>query len=224
LSDEQVVDFLRRHPDFLARHPELFEVLTPPDRTEAGNVVDFQQMMIERLKDENGRLRADHRELVKTTRSNLQSQNRVHAATLDLMNARSFEHFVETITTDLAIHLQVDARTLCLEHDEEGPMPRTRSGVRLLPVGAVDRLLGGAVDYRMRPSIEGERAVYGGVATLVRSDALIRLSVSDASPPGLLAVGAREPDHFAPDQGPDLLLFLARVIESTARAWLDLPA
>ena len=57
----------------------------------------------------------------------------------------------------------------------------------------------------------------------MRSDLLIRLSIGRGAPAGLLALGSRDPDAFVERSGRQPYLFLARVIESTARAWLDLP-
>jgi hypothetical protein len=59
-------------------------------------------------------------------------------------------------------------------------------------------------------------------ASLVRSDALVRLKVSRHAPAGLLALGARRPGVFHPGQGTELLVFLGQVIEHVIRAWLDL--
>ena len=47
--------------------------------------------------------------------------------------------------------------------------------------------------------------MFGGGAGLVRSDALIRLKISAAAPPGLLAFGTRHPGYFNPGQGTELL-------------------
>ena len=33
----------------------------------------------------------------------------------------------------------------------------------------------------------------------------------------------RDPDSFGPEQATELLFFLAKVLENTIRAWLDLP-
>ncbi len=221
-TEEQVVAYLKRHPDFLAHHPDLIEFLTPPERQNGAGVVDFQSAMIERLQSELGGIRANHDNLVSTTRGNLSSQARIHQAVLDLLNARSFEHFVEAITTDLAVKLDIDCAALCIESDKPNA-PRPRTGVRFLPLGAVDALLGEDAMSKLRPAVAAERRIYGAGATLVKSDALLRLAISPESPTGLLALGAREPGHFQPKQGTELLSFLARVIESTARAWLDLP-
>ena len=40
---------------------------------------------------------------------------------------------------------------------------------------------------------------------------------------GLIAFGTRHPGFFNGNQGPELLTFLARVLEHCIRGWLDLP-
>jgi uncharacterized protein len=59
-------------------------------------------------------------DLVATGRSNLAIQSRVHEAILALLRAASFEEFVETITTDLAVILDVDVVTIGVEQAAEG--------------------------------------------------------------------------------------------------------
>ena len=38
-----------------------------------------------------------------------------------------------------------------------------------------------------------------------------------------MCFGSREPEAFGPDMSTELLFFLAKVLENTIRAWLDLP-
>lgn len=223
LTEDQVADYLRRHRDFLDRHPELIADLLPARHSGGRAVVDLQQYLIERLRRDLAEMRSTHDSTVTAARGNLQSQQRVHGAVLELMNAPSFEHFVESITTDLALKLDVDVVSLCVEAARPN-QPRTKSGVRFLALGSVDILMGPSKPIVLRPAIAAERAIYGGGAALVKSDALLRLAISDEAPVGLVAIGSREPGHFRAGQGTELLLFLARTIESTARAWLDLPS
>lgn len=225
-TGDEVAAFLRRHPDFLARNPELVEVLRPPEREAEGNVVDMQHFMIERLQTRLGDLTDDHQSLVETTRGNLLSQARVHAAVLEILNARSFEHFVHAITSDVAMHLDLDVVALCVERepaDRPANTPPPRTGIRFLRDGEIDRYINEGEPVALRTGIKAERRIYGPGAALVRSDALLRLSISEDAPRGLLALGSREPEAFADDQNMVLLEFLTRVIESTARAWLHLP-
>jgi hypothetical protein len=222
LTDEQVVEYLRRNRDFLERHPGLIADLLPPRHGNGRAVVDLQLYLIERLRRELDEMRATHDSAITAARGNLQSQHRVHGAVIDLMNAASFEHFVESITTDLSLKLDVDVVSLCVESSRPN-QPRPRSGVRFLAEGAVAALMGPGKDITLRSNVAAERAVYGPGAALVKSDVLLRLSISAEAPVGMVAIGSREPGHFRPGQGTELLLFLAKAIESTARAWLDLP-
>jgi hypothetical protein len=38
-----------------------------------------------------------------------------------------------------------------------------------------------------------------------------------------MCFGSRNPEAFGPDMATELLFFLAKVLENTMRAWLDLP-
>jgi len=71
--------------------------------------------------------------------------------------------------------------------------------------------------------VAGDAMVFGAAAGLVRSDTMLRLTISPAAPLGLLAFGTRHPGYFNPGQGTELLGFLARVLEHCIREWLDLP-
>jgi hypothetical protein len=76
---------------------------------------------------------------------------------------------------------------------------------------------------RLERDCGGRTDIYGSMAGVVNSQALIRLFISSRSPAGLLALGSRDPDMFAPGRGTDLISFLSGVIERLIRLWLDLP-
>jgi uncharacterized protein len=222
LTAEDVSHFLRDHPDFLAQRPELMAQLTPPASDLGRGVVDIQQFMVKRLQGEVGRLQDQQRELITTTRANLNNQNRVHAAVLFLLDSTSFEHLIQTITTDLAVLLDLDLVALAVE-SPSGELPSGNpSGVMVWPTGSISQLLGRR-DCLLRGSIQGLESIYGPAAQLVRSEALVRLHFSSEAPDGLLAFGSREPDMFHAGQGTELLTFLSRVIERCIRSWLDMP-
>ncbi len=224
-TGDQVAEFLRRNPDFLQRNPDLVEILRPPSRTLNGqddNVADMQHFMIGRLQSRLTDLEGDHHSLVQTTRTNLLTQGRIHAAVIDILNARTFEHFVHAITSEVAMHLRLDVIALCLER-EPADRPTTPNGIRFLQPGEIDSYINPDEPVALRSEIRAERRIYGPGAALVRSDALLRLYISSESPRGMLALGSREADSFTNERNLDLLEFLGSVIESTARAWLDLP-
>ena len=219
----QVAAYLRRHPDFLIRYPDVLDGLKPPMKSRGNGVVDLQHFMVERLRSEIQRLRSDQDDLVAVSRDNISTQGRVHKAVLALLAAPSFEHLIEVVTTDFAVLLDVDVVSLCIEGSDD-PLPRIgMGGVHLLEPGSVNRLLGQKRAVMLRADAAPEESVFGGAASLVRSDALVRLSIGSTTPAGLIAFGTRHPGFFNGNQGTELLTFLARVLEHCIRGWLDLP-
>jgi len=219
----QVAAYLRRHPDILLRYPDVLDGLKPPMKRRGDGVVDLQHFMVERLRTEIQRLRSDQDDLVAVSRDNISTQGRVHKAVLALLAAPSFEHLIEVVTTDFAVLLDVDVVSLCIEGSDE-PLPRIgMGGVHLLEPGSINRLLGHKRAVMLRADAAPEESVFGGAASLVRSDAMVRLSIGSTAPAGLLAFGTRHPGFFNGNQGTELLTFLARVLEHCIRGWLDLP-
>jgi uncharacterized protein len=220
----QVAEYLRRHPDFLLRHPDLLDGQAAPARKKGEGIIDLQQFMVEKLRRDVARLRADQDDILANTRDNLSTQERIHKAVLSLLAAESFDHLIETVTTDLAVLLDVDTVSLCVEAlDERAPLVRVE-GVQVLAPGTVIDILGATRHVLLRDDTTGDPVIFGAGAGLVRSDALLRLTVSDRTPPALLAFGTRHPGYFNPGQGTELLNFLARILEHCIRVWLDLPA
>jgi uncharacterized protein YigA (DUF484 family) len=219
-----VVAYLRQNPNFLVEHSELFEVLTPPALRLGDRVVDMQHFMLERQRAEIGRLKAQQRALIATTRANLASQSRIHGAALALLAAQSFEQLIQIVTTDLAVLLDADVITIGVE--QIGPQRRrlSHNGVQILEAGTVERVLGPDREVALHSEVAGDPKLFGSGAGLVRSAAIVRLSVSAAAPPGLLCIGNRRAGKFHPGQGTELLGFLARTLGITIAAWLDLPA
>ena len=218
----EVAAYLKAHPDFLETHPDVLTELSAPSRGD-GNVVDLQSFMIERLGGEVTRLRETQKDLLATARKNLATQSRIHEAVIALMTAPSFEHLIEAMTTDVAARLDLDVIRICIEASEETPAGCRTPGVRVLTPGRIDELLGPDLQILLRPDVEPDPEIFGSAAALVQSDALVRLHVSSGTPPGLLAFGSRNADHFDRGQATELMTFLARAAESQIRAWLDLP-
>jgi len=222
-DEARIAAYLREHPDFLLRHPDLVRVLTPPGGRDGGNVEDFRGFLIERLREETDRLQADNRDLVITNRDNLNGQRRIHDAVLALIGAPDFQQLVHVLTTDLAVILDLDVVTLCVEVADAKWPRAVAGGVFTLQPGAVDELIGAGRDFVLFRKRPGERAVFGGATGLVQSSALLRVRFGAKGPVGILALGSRNDDMFHPGQGTELLNFLARVVELCVRAWLDLP-
>jgi uncharacterized protein YigA (DUF484 family) len=216
-SAEEVEAFLRATPGFLASRPALLaDVL--PDRPLGDNVIDLQGHALRRLRAEMDDLRGGAEELIVNARANMSIQGRTLDGALALLRAESFDHLVRIVTDDLPLTLEVDLVTLCFE---PGLPKGAAIYVQEMPAGSVDAMIGHGPAHRLRPQVEGEDVLYGAGAGLVRSDALIRLPLTDpALPPGILALGSRRADAFHPGMATDLLTFLAAVTAHCVERWV----
>jgi uncharacterized protein len=223
LSEEAVLDYLQRHPNLLNDNPSLLESLTQSARFD-GNVVDMQHLMLNRLRDENTKLRDAHASIVGTARDNRAARLQVHEAVLQILAARSFEKLIHTVTADLPLVLGVDAVTICLEAGDT-PIPRAfASGLLSLPEGTIERTLGPSREIALSSDVASDQKIFGAAVGLVRSQALARLNIGSQAPNGLLAIGSRDVDTFHQGQGTELIGFLAQALETTIRQWLNLPS
>ena len=226
LRPGEIAAWLRDHPDFLRRNPALLDRLQPPGRDDlpgGGGVVDFQQAMVFRLRKEVADLHAARDELVATVRANQKAQHQVQTAILALLRAPSFQHLIEAVTSDLPLVLEVDAVTLCVENAHASDLAPPVQYLQPLQPGRIAHLMGTQKTVVLRGGLPGEPDIYGPLAGLVASQALLRIVVGAASPPVLLALGSRDPAHFEQGQGTELLQFLGESLGLVIRSWLELP-
>ena len=221
IGARDVLGYLREHPDFLNRHPDALRLLRAPARETGDGVLDFQHFMLERLRHDVVRLEDEQKALISTSRGNLASQCRVHKAVVAMLRAANFEHLLQIATTDLAVLLDVDAVTLVIENEAARMTRLPVQGLHLVRSGTVDTLLGPSRDVLLSSDIQADPALFGAAAGLVRSQTLLRLSISRSGPVGLLCIGTRKPDTFHPGLGTELLTFLARALEITIAQWLE---
>ena len=192
-------------------------------RVQGPGVIDMQQAILKRLRSEIDRLKNERTEIIANSKQNQIVQNRIQAAVISIIQATTFEKMIHVVTHELPELLDVDFITLAIEANADAPKRVPVRGVYVLAPGAIDAAIGPDKHARLRASIAGEEAFFGDVARFVKSDVLMRLRVSSGSPDGVMCFGSRDPEAFGPEQATELLFFLAKVLENTIRAWLDLP-
>lgn len=222
MTAEEVISYLRDHPEFLKDFPIACDYLLPPTNIQGKGLADFQNYMIQRLKADKEEAITSTRELVENVRSNMNNQQRIHKSILRLLESRDFDDFVQTITSDLSNLLDVDISVLVIESNGHDIPHIHQSGIRVLPEGTITNWMKDK-SILLQDNISGIEAIYGGGANLVSSQILLRIDISLNTPPALLAFGSRDPNMFHEGQATDQILFLARVIERCFRIWLNLP-
>jgi uncharacterized protein YigA (DUF484 family) len=222
LDADDVIAWLRAHPDFLLKNPDACDALLPPRQASRKGVADFQSYMIERLKADKSEAIETARDVVEMARHNMNNQTRIHRAVLSLLDASSLDEFLEVITSDFTALLDVDITALVVEADGDKIPHIHTNGLRVVPEGTVEKWMAGK-QVLLQSDISGIEPIYGSGATLVRSQALIRVDISSKTPPAVLAFGSRDPFLFEQGQGTEQVCFLASVTERLFRIWLDLP-
>lgn len=207
-TPDTVLDFLRENPDFLLQHPELL----PEPPAQQGNVVNFQQMMVSKLRADKQRADDRTRNLVTNARNNMTLLSRIHAGVVRLTEAQNFDDLNEIIANELPLMLAVDVIVLVMESDaaDQNNMPR------FVEAGMIDAFLEGE-DALLHTNVSGDPRLYGPAARLVKSQALLRLTMPGETPDALLAFGSRDPLLFTDGQGTELIGFLGDVVERLIR-------
>lgn len=219
---ETIISFLRDNPDFLVENPDLISDLRMPSRWNGEGVVDMQQFMLERLREDIDNLSICAQDVIETSRNNMTNQTRTHAGVLALLGADGFESMARIIADDLALLLDVDAVSIGFERP---PIPNPAlisADIRTFPEGYVDVLLGHE-DILLLREASDDGTVFGGGAGLVRSAAIARIRSADNVPAGVIAFGVRQADAFHPGQGTELVSFLSRAVERLTHKWLTTP-
>ena len=219
LNDEAVIAYLKAHPEFLDTHPHILEHLKAPGKKQGKGVVDFQQVLLEKLKSDKSNAQQIQRELIETYRANMNNQNRIQTAILVILEAESFEEFIEAVTQDLPTLLDVDTIHLVIESTSKEIPFVNQAGIRFARQGTVEKWLSTG-DVLLQNNINGHEEIFGPGAGLVKSQALVRLEISQNTPSGIIAFGSRDPEMFQPHQAVDQIGFLAQVVERCFRLWL----
>lgn len=223
LTADDVIAWLRNNPDFLQRNPDVCDLLAPPREYKGKGVVDFQQFMVNRLRADRDGVIEEARDIVETSRANMNNLSRIHTAVLMLLEARDFEDFIHTLTMDCPSILNVDIMSLVVEA-EDGVVPHISvSGVYAVSPGSIDLVMKESA-ISLEANIRGLGEIYGGGAGLVNSQALVRMTIDPQMPSAMLAFGSREPELFQAGQATDLLMFFSRTVERLFRSWLDIPS
>ncbi len=219
-SEEDIVAFLRGRPNFLLNHPDLLEALTPPGERTGKGVSDFQQFMLKRLQANHDWLKQQQRDLIANSRANLHSINRIHAAVLLMLEAKDLPGLAQTILVDFPQLFDVDTVALLIETPDPNLPELTQIGFTVVQPGMTDFWLEDE-DVMLDSQMQGDPILFGPAAPLVQSQLLLRLSLEDETPLGLIGFGSRDPLLFQEVHGTELVLFLARAVERCLRLWLE---
>lgn len=227
---EKLRDRLIAEPQVILDDPDLMQALIDAKESRMGeNVVDLRGLAMERLEARLDRLEDTHRSVIAAAYDNLAGMQQVHRAILRMLDPVEFEDFLRNLDGEVADILNVHCIRLVLEtaQDEKGAALKQLGDVlSVAEPGFVEAYLTGGKSSHsrqvtLRPIQPDNAAVYGEAAGSIKSEAALKLDFGHGRLPGLLVMGANDPQQFKPSQGTDLLAFFAGVFEQTMRRWLS---
>jgi hypothetical protein len=215
---DAVKAYIRMNRSKLSADGELLALLLP-DRKDLGDVRDFQRFVIDRLAAENAALKAERDGLRGSQTASVLMGEGVRRFVLDLIDARNFSEAIG-VAIAAAPSFGADRAAICVEA-EGGASPTRTEGVRLIPPGTTEAVLGrdgmGAI------LSGGGELLLGGGGGECRSLAAFRLKIGREAPAALFVLGALAPGAFEGEETAVDLRYAARALERAIRAWLDLP-
>jgi len=209
--------FLLAHPELVRGDQSLLDELGL--KYTAPNVVEFFPAALARLEAAHARELTARQEIEALAKANFDAQAQTHDLIVDLLESRS--------NTDLARRVDKAARErfglagalIAVETPDEGAAAPV--GWKSLPTGVVDLLMGPDRQFRMGPC-HAAQDLFDAAAAPVQSCALVRIALWSPERQGILGFGSADPEGFTSDMGPELVSFLARVVERTAARWPSL--
>ena len=206
--------WLLAHPDYLRDDPDLLDELRL--KYTAPNVVEFLPAALARLEAAHARELTARQEIEALAKANFKAQAETHSLIIDLLESRNNTDLARRVNQAAQERFGLAGGLIAAEvPDESGSAP---AGWKTLPEGLVDMLIGGDRQTRLGPC-HAARDLFDDVTAPVQSCALIRISLWNEHQQGMLAFGSADPDGFTADMGPELVAFLANVVERTAARW-----
>ncbi len=228
--DDSLREKILAEPALLLDDPDIMRALVAANEAEMGaNIVDLRGIAMTRLETRLDRLEDTHRSVIAAAYENLAGTNQIHRAVLRMMDATKFEEFLLDLAGDVADILRVDIVRLVLEtaSSEDDPAIARLSDILSVaePGFIADYVTQGRnVPLRqvtLRHVQPAEDGPYGPGGVEIRSEACMKLDFGPGRLPGMLLLGAADPQQFTAQQGTDLMGFFAGVFERQMRRWLS---
>ncbi|MCL2469684.1 MAG: DUF484 family protein [Alphaproteobacteria bacterium] len=219
LTPETIRAYLLENPLFFEENADILEDLTPPAKRLGQGVQDFQKYMLSKLQDDYIALKSEHEDLIDLMQHNLQRQNRMGAAMLALMDAKTFEETLAIICHEFVTMLDHAAVGFFLEAGGWLDLG-DYDGLRVVGPGIVSRWLNGQ-DLVMEEVRCGQKDLFGERYQYVRSQALVRVVLRPGLPHGLLALGHADPTYYATTIATEQVELLGGMIERCLGRWIN---
>lgn len=212
-TEQDIVDYLKSHPEFFVRHPGVLESMEIPHQ--CGKAVSLVEYQVSVLRDQSRELRRKLKKLVSNARDNEELNRRLHKLTLSLIECTSvdevFANLYQSLREDFsAEHAAIRVFRTPSQESDRGLAEFVGSDADSEPLfeplfHSLKPLCG-----RMRP--EQVAFLFPDHAEEIGSSVVLPLGETRCF--GLLAVASRDPQRYYPGMG---VVFLKQLSEIVTR-------
>jgi uncharacterized protein YigA (DUF484 family) len=203
-TEEQVIVYLRNHPDFFQQHAHLLSELRLPH--ESGSAVSLVERQVAILRERNMTMRRRMNELMQTAKDNDAIFHKTRTLTLELLHVGNWHELNEVLATYVLTDFHADfvcchlsQLPLTLDHlrGHVGPLPH-------------EKYVSG--NYPVCTALRAEEMVQifpGQESDTAGSVVLAPLATENG---GCLAIGSRDAKAFTPDMDSLFVTYIAEVL------------
>jgi len=209
LSEEQVVEYLREHPDFFEGHLDLLEAMHIPHPS--GNAISLISKQLELFRTKHQEQENQLTALIEIARENDAAFNRMHELTLAMLEANTLEDAIANLNEVLAECFLTDFVALkIVKHVADSPI----SNLFVEPSDANLSYFTNELSNNQakcgRPTLAQAKFLFGEVAAEVKSCAVIPMVFTRLE--ALLAIGSRDEARFHYSMGSLFLTQMSEII------------
>ncbi len=213
ITAETVADYLARHPDFFQNHTELLKSLYIPHPT--GEAVSLVAKQLDILREENRKLQKNYKDLVDVGRNNDAVLRKMHTLVLSLMEAKTLEKAIESLTDLLQSNFSTDfvSMHIIMDGDTDSVLPSR--GMRDLAISSdnhVLQLFASIIETNQpqcgQASPEQLEFLFPNNTNDVASCAIIPIQHKGFA--ALMSIGSRDENRFTNNAG---IMFLTQMAE-----------
>ncbi|WP_020409977.1 DUF484 family protein [Hahella ganghwensis] len=211
LTAEEVVAYLRAHPDFFVEHEYLLGEIKLPHRS--GSAISLVERQVTLFREQRDKYEKQLYDLIETARHNDRFFDKSKRLLMNLLEAQSLDEMVIVLEDSFLTDFNVDFCSLILFGNKERfPV----SNIVMQDLASSQEVLGDLLDggraHCGRLSDDKKSMLFGGDAKDVASAAVIPLQYGETL--GVLSIGSRKADYFQSSMGS---LFLSYISDSLSR-------
>jgi uncharacterized protein len=224
ITEEQVIVYLRSHPDFFEHNAPLLSDLHL--RHESGAAISLVERQVAILRERNMTMRRRINELMQTAKHNDELFAKTRTLTLELLQVASTSFSSCQLATYVLTDFQADfvcchvaQGPVSLDHirSHEGPLPHERFARGGYPICTTLRA------EELKALFPGTEHNVGPAVELRGEGSAVLAPLTADAPRGCLAIGRRDPQGFTPDMDTLFVTYIAEVLSRVVQRLTSSP-